>query len=220
MPSKILNSTKTFFQEVNIHMSRNWKDKVLFYGKKLGIAVGIALFAALISLFSGLAYTGNAHIEAQYPNNVLLYIDSLINANITYNPFLFPFYWLTGRGLSSYQFLMRSMPISASQYGVVWPMKTDITDDAMLALSVDAALGNIPYNFIILLAVELLKIRRVYFCMLGGILGFPLGGPVGSLIGFFTIVFVVVLIMPRLKKRDYLTDLWNTIARKKQPPLP
>jgi hypothetical protein len=197
-------------------MPRNWKDKARSYARRFIIASGFTLLLGLLSIFSGLAYSGNARIVASYPNEQLLYIDSEIVSNVTYNPFLFPFYWLTGKGLSSYHFMMRSVPVAATQNGVAWPRAKDITDDAMLIISLNALFANILYNFVILLAAELLKIRRVYFCLLGGMIGFPLAGPIGSLISFFTAVLLVVLIMPKFKKNKYFTDLWDSITKPKQ----
>jgi hypothetical protein len=135
---------------------------------------------------------------------------------MTYNPFLFSFFWLTGRGQLSYSFAMRSLPRGANQGMVSFPMADEIKEDALIIIALNAIFANAPYNFIIVLAIEFLKVRRFYFCLLGGVIGFPLGGIIGAIISFVTSLFLVVLFVPKLVRSRYIMSLRDSRSRREE----
>ena len=184
---------------------------------KGGIALLIALLFVLLSIFPTLGYQGEAKINDLYRNWQLLYMEVDISANITYNPFLFSLSWLTGNGIVSTRFMMRAPPKSAVQGMVSWASLQEVEEDALIMLMLNTVFLNLPYNFIIVLAIELLEKRILYLCLFGGMIGFILGGLVGSLVCFIGGVFVVGIVMPRLRRSKDFTEVIKTIRNWRQP---
>jgi len=196
------------------------KRQIVFFGKKIVIASGITLFFALLAIFVQLGYFGTAHTEVRerQPSGYWL-VD--VSCNISYNPFLYAFSWSTGNGQFSDDFLMVSEPTYVGGGDIrypVWRTPADLEEEAVLSLVLRETFINIPFNFVAILAIELTKTHDLYFCLFGGIIGFPIGKVVGSIVGFSAGALLMLVVLPRLKKNPHVDDLWNWLleTEKKQ----
>jgi len=82
----------------------------------------------------------------------------------------------------------------------VWRNPEDLEEEAIVRAVLNQIYINIPFNFAVVLAIELAKIRDFYLSLISGILGFPLGGPVGAVVGLFAGALMIILVIPKLRK--------------------
>lgn len=188
--------------------------------RKLAVALAIAGLFALLSIFPRIGYLGEADVKviARDPFGFWLV---LARCNMSYNPFLYGFSWLAGSGQFSGTFRYVSVPTYAGGGfpAPVWRNTPELQDEALIRLVLTQLYMNIPYNFIILLVVELTRMRDVYLCLIGGVIGFPFGGPLTALAGFFAGVFLIVFIMPRVRRGDNaLMRIWNSFWKPDEIP--
>ena len=191
-------------------MQSNWKHKIAVYAKKPLVPLGITLLFALFSLYPRLGYNGEAQINNVYKNFQLLYQDVDITCNVTFNPFLFPLSWLTGRGQVSQRFIMRTVPKAATQFTIVWPSPEETKDDALLIVTLNSLFINIPYNFVIFLVIEIIKLRIVYFFFLAGIIGFLAGSLTGAFVGSLVGLIMIFLLKKVINKKHHIESVIPT----------
>lgn len=207
---RVLNSRGTGLNEscffflivVGKRLSAKPKGKLLSYVKKIVVALGIALLFALLGIFSGLGYLGEADVqEVDRDPSGFWWVHA--QCNISYNPFLYSFLWLGGQGYFSGNVVYLSVPtyVGSEFKFPLWRSSAELEEEVILRLVLNNLLVNIPFNFAILVMIELMKIRDLYLCLFGGIVGFPIGGPIGAVAGFFSGVLVVMLVVPRLMSR-------------------
>jgi hypothetical protein len=190
------------------------KDKALFYGKRCLIALGISLLLALLSIIPGIGYHGEAYINDFERNPRYLFTDVNVTTSITYNPFLFPFSWLTGNGQAGLHFMMRVAPQGAFMGMVSWESFEEMKQDALLIVTINALFVNTPYIFLILLAIEIMRLRPLYISLVGGIIGFLAGGPIVAIATFLTATFLLWPLISKLKKSKHLVLLWNELLER------
>ena len=186
------------------------------FGKRLAIALGLTMLFALFSIFPGLGYFGKANAVVQSQETGGIWIVD-VNCNILYNPFLYPFAWLSGGGHLVANFTMVSVPTYSKMggegeyyYYPVWRMPAELADDAIVLTTMDALVASFPYVFLILLVVGLVAGLDSYLYFIGGILGFAVGGVLGTIVGFFAGALIIIFILPRLKKNMYISKLWSS----------
>lgn len=136
--------------------------------------------------------------------------------NATFSPFLYPFSWMSGYGSPSGAFRTVSVPtyVGGEFKRPAWRKPAELEDEVMIKVVVSEVPINILLNFVVLLAVELTKMRSFYFCLVGGILGFPLGGLIGAVVGFIVGLFLILYVMPKVKGRPYATKIQNLLLGK------
>jgi len=127
------------------------------------------------------------------------------NFSVTFNPFIYPLSWLRGYGNPSGAYLFISEPtyVGGEFKYPAWRLPADLEDEVMIKVTLQEIPLNILFNFGLFLMVELTRLRVLYFCMLGGVLGFPIGGSIGSVIGFFVGALLGVYVIPRIVKSTY-----------------
>lgn len=190
------------------------KRQVVTLLRAIVIALGLAALFWLLGLFYGLGYFGGASTSVVSKDPFGFWLVRA-DCDITFNPFLYSFSWLTGNGYISPSFLYVSVPTYFggpvdSPYGghyldIVWRNTEDLEEEATLIAVLSQIYVNIPFNFAVVLTIELAKIRDLYFCLIGGILGFPLGGSVGAVVGFFVATLAMIFIIPKLRKGTFGT---------------
>ncbi len=185
-------------------MSLKREHNLIFYLKRFAVAVGMALLFSFISLYPGLGYDGKAEVRIVSTSYQLLYRDIEVNCNITYNPLLFPLSWLINKGQSSYYFVMRTAPSGAGQFGITWSSLEEAKEDALLIVVLNELFINIPFLLSIFLAVELINVRSIYLCFLGGILGFLITSSLGAIVGFLLVLSIVVLLIMKYKVKRFV----------------
>lgn len=192
------------------------KKQIIFFGTKIIIVLGITLFLALLAIFAGLGYSGAAHTKVieRYPSGYWL-VDA--SCNITYNPFLYGFSWSTGRGWFSDNFTIVSTPTfvgGGETRHPLWRTPADLEEEATISVILREVFINIPWNFVIILAIELTKTRYFYFCLFGGTIGFSAGEVVGSIVGFFVGALLIAFVLPRLRKSPHVIRLRDRLLGK------
>lgn len=191
--------------------------------------MGIALLLFLLSLFPNLGYYGEVEtsVGARSPTGFWLV---QARANMTYNPFLYSLSWMQGEGvLSDRTFTFVSYPtyVGGEFKFPLWRTPSELEDEAILRLVLSQMYNNLLYNIAVLLLIEFGKLRSLYFCLLGGIIGFPLGGiwgfpleaTIGSFIGFLTGILFILFVFPRLKKEGVLVEWWDSLWKTDEIPI-
>lgn len=187
---------------VGKRLSTNRKGKLLSFVKTLVVALGIALFFALLGIFPGLGYLGEANVRVTERDPYGFWLVHA-DCNISYNPILYSFSWLALQGHVSHNFLFVSVPtyVGSGIRSPAWRSFVELEEEAILMLILDNVVTNIPFNFIVFTMIELMKMRDLYLSFIGGIIGFPIGGTFGAIACFLAGVLFVMLIVPRLKPR-------------------
>jgi len=179
------------------------------YLRKVVLALGITVFFSILSLFPSLGYFGEASTsKLGYGSEGVGWLKVSANCNMTYNPFLYSFTWLGGRGVSSDSFIFWSKPTWTTG-GIEWRSPEDLRDEAIIRTVLGQLLVNIPFNFILILLIVLTRMQDLYLCLIVGIIGFLLGGPIGAFASFFAGLSFIVLIRLRLVKEGILVKISN-----------
>jgi hypothetical protein len=193
-----------------------WKSRLRLFGKRLAIALGLTMLFALLAIFPDLGYFSKASANVKSQESFGFWIVD-VNCNILYNPFLYPFAWLRGRGHLVTSFTMVSVPTyarSEDYYYPLWRMPSELADDAVVLRTTDELFASVPYVFLILLIVGLVGGLGSYLYFIGGILGFAVGGVLGTIVGFLAGALIMIFILPRLKKSMYISKLWRSFLNK------
>ncbi len=189
------------------------EKRLIPFVRKLIIAGAIAAFFAVFAVFPRMGYFCEVDIV---PEDVKKDPFGLwlmpVSCNMSYNPFLYPSSWLVGRGQLSIGFWMYSVPeyVGGEFPSLVWRSEADLEEEAILVLILNEMPMNVISNLLIFLGVELLKLRELYACLFGGVIGFPFGGPIGAFIGFFVGTFAVLFVWPKLKESGLSLEIWKT----------
>lgn len=190
---------------------------MVYFLKKLLIALGFALFLVFLSIFPNVGYFGWAHVGRGDVVKVyeLPHIYAIVNYtyDITYNPFLFPLTWLHGGGHASGSSLMITFPSTSIFAGAAWPSPHEMEEEALMNTAFSEIRPNFLMLFIIALAIEIAKMRSLFVCLFGGVIGFIPGGLVGTVVGLVIGVFIVVFATARLNKESRLAKIWNSFRK-------
>jgi len=102
---------------------------------------------------------------------------------------------------------MRTVPKAVTQFTIVWPSPEEIKDDALLIVTLNSLFINIPYNFVIFLAIEIIKLRIIYFFFFAGIIGFLVGSLTGALVGSLIGLIIIFLLKEVLNKKLHIESV-------------
>jgi len=181
------------------------RQQLISFTRTLIVTICVLALFTVLSIFPNFSYSGDAltsieGVEAHGFFWVRAY------PNITFNPFLYTFSWLSGNGYYSESFLFLSKP----PYNVYGPR---VLEDEAFNIAVLKQLRiNIVFNFILLLILGLMEVQDIYICMLVGAIGFPIGGLLGALAGFATTLIIVSYIKLH-HGEGVLESSWNSIDR-------
>jgi hypothetical protein len=153
--------------------------------KKAVVAGGFAFFIAVLATLPRLGYFAETlAVKRGQSSTGFMLVD--IDCNISYNPFVYAFSWVSGRGQFSASFSIVSVPtyIGGDIKFPKWRSDSELAQEGIIVLILHEIPINFLPNFIILIGIELAKMRELYICLAGGIFGFPFGGPIAAFIGF------------------------------------
>lgn len=175
--------------------------------KKFLFALAISMFLLLLSFFGSLGYNVHAIKEVSFkPYSQLGYADAVIFCDIVYNPILYPFYWIVGKGRLVGNFSVMYIPegYKPGEFGgPIWGVKPEERYDTYINILISwGTISNLIILFIINLIIEFVFERLMYLILLLGIFGFIFwelyGIIIGVLIGcIFTLVF-------KIKPRNFI----------------
>jgi len=138
--------------------------------------------------------------------------------DVAYNPFLYGFSWLGGCGwvTGEHKFAVSNVWffISDRHTGDVylrWRHRTpeEIRQEVVSQLSMSQFNINVLFNIVILLVIELLKLRDAHLCIFGSVASFIIGGPVGALIGFVAMAIIVLYVRLKVWKEGLFAKIWR-----------
>jgi len=176
------------------------------FARKLITTICVVTIFTLLSIFPNFSFVGEASIRIEDAEaSGFLWVRAF--TNITYNPFLYTFSWLSGNGISSGSFLFLSKP-PYHIYGV-----RNLEDEAIHHAILDQLHISIIFNLVLLLILGLLEVQDIYICMIIGAIGFPLGGLLGALAGFIATLIIVSYIKLR-HGEGVLESGWNFLSGK------
>jgi len=137
------------------------------------------------------------------------------NCDITYDPALFPFYWVVGAGRLSGNFSMMFFPegYSPGEFGgPVWGLKPQDRFDAYVTkMVIWGSIANLISLLFITLAVEAVGKRVLYLIIFGGMIGFAVASTIGGFVGLFSGTFAVAYITFKLPKENSLKRFWESL---------
>jgi hypothetical protein len=172
------------------------KSKLVRIGRKLVVAVLVAFLFTLLGVFQGLGYHVNNIQELSFERKWDLWDEAYgvatFECDLTYDPLLCPFYWISGNGHVNGNFTMIYQP----EYTTLQDPQTHETGstpywsdrngrylDYVMALSYWGTLPNLLTLLFLTVIVEIVGKRILYAIIFCGILGFYALGLTGALVG-------------------------------------
>ena len=162
------------------------KDQLAKVVKRLSIAIGVAMLLFLLGIFNGVGYSINSISESIITSPDRTFADVYVFFDATYNPILYPFYWLTGMGhtsenfTSSYPLFIRPNTIP---YGFGWFTQQERYDSYTTHMATRSMYGNLATLLLVAVIIEAAKQRLLYVVLFSGAVGFWAGGVLGTFIG-------------------------------------
>lgn len=189
---------------------------MLYFLKRIVIVLGFTSFLVFLSIFPNVGYFGTANVDRE--DVVKVYISpferyAIVNYtyNITYNPFLFPLTWLRGGGHASGISSMLTLPKSIAMQGpfavAKWPSLKELEENALISMVNFEILSNFLMLLVITFAIEFTKMRLIFICLVGGIIGFVPGGLFGTIAGLFIGVFIVAFVIVRKNEESRVRQM-------------
>jgi len=197
--------------------SRRW---LLPLVRKLLFTIGVLLIFTILSIFPNFSYVGEARFVGIEGSDVFGFLWVHTSLNITYNPFLYTFSWLTGNGYYSGDFFFISKPTYYSKGEAPVPVhrKPEDLEAEAIDHAVFRQLGiNVLYNFVLLFIIRLLNWQDFYISMIMGAVSFSLGGLVGVLAFFLPALAILAYINLRLGE-GILVRVWNLLEERYEKP--
>ena len=176
------------------------KDQLARVVRRLSIAIGVAMLLFLLGIFNGVGYNINSISERISPSPDRTFADVYVFFDATYNPILYPFYWLTGMGhtaenfTSSYPLFIRPNTIP---FGFGWLSQQERYDSYTMHMATRNMYGNLATLLLVAVIIEAAKQRLLYVVLFSGVVGFWAGGVLGTFIGL--LLSSIAIIVYKLK---------------------
>ncbi len=173
------------------------------------------MFFLFLGFFGGVGYHVHAIKEVSFkPYSQLGYADVVFFCDITYNPILYPFYWIVGRGKLVGNFFVMYVPegyMPGEFGGPIWGIKPEERYDAYINFMISwGTFPNLIFLFIVALIIEFVCGRSVYWVILSGVIGFLFWELYGVVIGIIFGFFIVILTFT-LFPDNFLMRFWRSI---------
>jgi hypothetical protein len=183
---------------------------------RLAIAVLMGLLFVILGLSEGLGYSVSRLDQVSFvTHDQLGYADAVIDFSATYDPLLYPFYYIKGAGYVNGTFSLIYIPESYGPGefgGARWGLKpSDRYETYTIQMITWGFLPNLVILLFVSVLIEVAKARALYITMFIGILGFYTASLIGMLIGLIVGVAVGLFIMFRLPKDNIVIRFWNSI---------
>jgi len=176
----------------------------------------MAFLLALLGTVGGLGYNLNHLQELSFVRHEdLEYADATISFSATFNPLLFPFYWLTRNGYINGTFAVVYVPESSSvsefggaRFGLG---PQDRYDYYTILMTTWGFLPNLLTLLFVTILLEAAKARALYLALFSGVLGFHFGMLPAMFAGLVFGSVLTWFVMFRLSKENLLVRLWNSL---------
>jgi len=178
----------------------------------------MAFFFVLLGTFDGVGYHVHEIRELSFiPDYRYGYADAHFTLDATYNPILFPFYWLSCQGRVSENFSMIYLPNSyeRSEWGP--PIFDRSLEDRFVKYTsfvvTRGILANLAVLLVITALIEISRRRILYVPLFLGVFGFSAAGIVGVVAGSILGIAAVVHLLKR-EHSLFFTGLRGYIVRR------
>lgn len=183
---------------------------------KLAIAVLLALLFGVLGTVSGLGYHRNLIEERDFVVHTQLgYADASISFSATYDPLLFPFYWIKGTGYikGNYSLILLPSSLGPSEFstGIYGLGPSDRYGDYTMQMLLWGFWANLIILLFFTVTIEAARARVLYLAFILGLLGFFVATIVGMLVGLAIGVAVILFITIRLPKDNMLSRFWYSL---------
>jgi hypothetical protein len=198
-----------------MHSFSDWQSKTTRIAKKLLFAAGITLLLIILGIFNGLGYHIYSIKEKSFtPYDQLGYAHVVINCDITYNPILYPYYWLMGMGHLTGDFHLVYIPegyFPGEYGGPIWRTSQHRMDTYIMTMLTWGTTPNIITLLLINIIIECLD-KRLYLGIFSGIIGF-LTGVIGAFLGLLTGIIFAILIRLKLPPFNFLLKMLHFLQK-------
>jgi hypothetical protein len=182
----------------------------------MAIAVLLAFLFAMLGIISGLGYHRNSLEQLYFQIHPTLgYADATISFSATYDPLLYPFYWIKGMGYENGTFSFQYIPnsygpgeFSGGNYGL---KPSDRFDDYTMRMILWGFWANLIALLFVTVFIEAAKARILYIAMFFGLFGFFVDVLPGMIAGLVIGVVVVWFITFKLPKDNVLSRFWYSL---------
>jgi hypothetical protein len=179
----------------------NLRSNAAVFVRRLVFAIVMALFLALLGIFSGIGYQVYSIKELSFePNYELGYAEVVFSCDIICNPILYPYYWLVGNGRVRGDFSIMQIPESYSPGefgGPIYMTRQQRLDSYAMSIVTWGTTLNLIALFFVTGVIEIVGKRILYLSILGGAIGF-VANIIGLIIGVIFGTIVAILIMLKL----------------------
>jgi hypothetical protein len=184
--------------------------------KKGALAVLMAFLFAMLGLVGGLGYHLNHIQELSFTRHEnLQFADANISFSATYDPLLYPFYWMTRNGYINGTFAVIYVPTSdypGEFGGPNWGLgPEDRYDYYTILMTTWGFLPNLLALLFVTIILEVVKARALYIAAFLGMLGFYIGMLPGMFAGLAVGSVVTWFVMFRVSKDNRLIRFWNSL---------
>jgi hypothetical protein len=175
----------------------------------------MSMFFLFLGFFGGLGYYVHAIKEVSFkPHSQLGYADAVFFCDITYNPIIYPFYWVIGKGKIVGNFSVMYVPegyMPGEFGGPIWGIKPEERYDSYINMMISwGTFPNLIFLFIIFLNIEFLWGRSLYWVLLSGVFGFLIWELYGTIIGII-IGGIIVLWVFKISPDNIIRRLWQSV---------
>jgi len=171
----------------------------------------------LLGLLGGIGYNVQAlnEVSRDYTYSAYGFMLVVFYCDITYNPVLYPFYWLQGSGHLAGNFSMAVFSEGLSpgergvpQFGRSPAQRLDYYLTRMLTWG---AIANLVLLFMFTIAIEIVQKRIFYLVVFASSLGFTFASLVGWIVGLCIGAISVGYVLLRLPKDNTLEEFWHSL---------
>jgi hypothetical protein len=175
----------------------------------------MTVLLGLLGLFGGLGYHLYGLKEVSFTTHDRLgYADASFKINLTYNPVLYPAYWLIGRGSINGTYSILASPLSYSPGESVRPnwglSRQDRADQYLINMLVWGMPLNLLALFSVAIAIEIVRERGLYFVLFGGLLGFNIQEMQGVIVGGVAGALVALTLL-KLRPNNPIVTYWRSL---------
>jgi peptide/nickel transport system permease protein len=190
-----------------------WFSKLV----KLSVALAVTTLMVTISTFESIGYRVNGIQEISFTRHYDYgYADAVFAINITFNPLLYPFQWLIGKGSLSGNFSMVYLPhaYERGEWGPpIFGSSEEHYENYISYVVSSTTLANTLILLVLTIAIELLQWRVSYISLFAGLLGFLIMSVNGTLIGL-VIGAIVAIYITKSKYKLSLAGLRGYILKR------
>jgi hypothetical protein len=180
--------------------------RVLRIAKKPIIAALLASLFIILGLINNIGYHVAALEELSYiPHLEENYATVVLRTDITFNPLLYPAYWIQGTG-----------HISGDLSFIHVPALTHTTaqgrvDTYLMFLVTAGNVSNFLGVWLLAIIIEFVGKREIYIIFFSGIIGFTIAGTTGTIAGILVGMFPVLLVALKSKQGEILSRFWSSL---------